>query len=806
MRRVARGLLLGIGSLLVAAAAGGWWFHAHLRASLPQLDGTRVVPGLTAPVSADRDALGIPTVRGATREDVARATGFLHAQERFFQMDLSRRRAAGELAALVGARAVPLDRATRIHRFRRLAERAVAALPERDRRVLEAYVTGVNSGIQALSAAPFEYLLLRQTPQWWQPADSMLVAYSMFLTLQDGDGAYESMLGTLHDVLPPAMAAFLAPRGTEWDTPIEGEAFAVPPIPGPETYNLRARRAGKPTGMIPGPVPLVRLDELDGRSAPGDTALGSNNWAVAGSHTADGAAWLANDMHLQVRVPNTWYRAQFEWGSGAAWSRVSGVTLPGVPGVIAGSNGHVAWGFTNTYADWSDIVLIEVDPQDASRYRTPEGWRPFEVFEEEIAVAGEASVRQRVTWTIWGPLLEPDYRGRARAIRWVAHDVAGVVWTVTPVESARTLDEALDAANGVGAPGQNIVAVDRTGRIGWSIYGAVPRRRGTDGQLPSSWADGSRAWEGWLGAGEYPRVVDPPAGRLWTANARVVGGAALARLGDGGYEIGSRARAIRDRLSAIDRVTPADMLRIQLDTRADFLARWRDTVLRTLTAEAMRSHPSRARYREIVAGGWTADVRPDSVAYRLVRLFREEVSDRVMAFLLAECYEADSSFNYRFERRREGPIWKVVTERPAHLLDPKYASWDALLLEAVDAAIAATQAQGDLSAVPWSAYNVTRYRHPLSAAVPLAGRWLDMPAAALPGDLYTPRVHWGAAAASVRMVVSPGREQEGIIQTPAGQSGHPLSPFFANSHPAWVAGTAAPFLPGATVHTLRLVP
>ena len=175
---------------------------------------------------------------------------------------------------------------------------------------------------------------------------------------------------------------------------------------------------------------------------------------------------------------------------------------------------------------------------------------------------------------------------------------------------------------------------------------------------------------------------------------------------------------------------------------------------------------------------------------------------------LAECYEADPDFDYMTVRRREGPIWKLVTSRPAHLLDPQYSSWNALLLSAVDEVISDTEGQwfSDLENHVWSEYNVTTYRHPLSGSLPLAGRWLDMPASPLPGDLFTPRMHWGSAGASERMVVSPGREHEGIMHMPTGQSGHPLSPFYGSSHEAWVNGDATPLMPGPTVHTLTLKP
>lgn len=814
MRRVLRNLTVIALVLAAIGAATVVWARARLRASLPQLDGEHALGGLDGPVTVERDALGIPTIRGASRDDVARATGFVHAQDRFFQMDLARRRAAGELAALVGARALTADREIRVHRFRAEAHRAVELMHAEDRRLLDAYTAGVNAGLTSLGAAPFEYLLLRQAPAAWRPEDTLLVVLSMFVTLQDADGSYESTLGTMSDVLPKAMFDFLAPRGTAMDTPIVGAAFALPPIPGPDVYDLRTRRRGKPNATLPGTTAQIptRLSQVlgtaegdDGWRVSPDSAIGSNNFAVAGARTANGGALVANDMHLTIRVPNTWYRAALEWPG----HRLIGITLPGVPALVVGSNTHVAWGFTNTYADWSDLILLDTDAAHPDQYRTPDGWRRFERHEEVIAIAGQDAQRDVVRWTIWGPVLGADYKGRLRAYAWVAHSAERLATSLAPLEDARTVEEAFDVANGLGTPGQNFVVADAAGHIGWSVYGSIPRRAGLDGRLPTSWADGTHRWDGWLEDSEYPRIADPPGGRLWTANARVVDGDALARLGDGSYEIGSRARRIRDRLMAREQFTPRDLLSIQLDTNTAFMGRWRTVLLNVLGPAAARSgNQGRTELWEIVNRGWTDEATPDSASYRLTRAFRDLVSARLMAFVLADCYDADPSFDYTTERRRDAVFLALVTEQPLHLLDPQYASWDELLLSAVDATIenVTRDAPGELRDRVWAEANVLAYRHPLSAALPFIGRWLDMPQHDLPGDLYTPRVQWGAIGASERMVVSPGREAEGIMEMPTGQSGHPLSPYYANSHDAWIAGTPTPFLPGPAAHTLTLTP
>jgi penicillin amidase len=812
MGKSVRVLLIAAVALLLALGGAAYFVRSTLRDSLPIVNGTVRVRGLQSAVTVERDALGIPTIRGISREDVARATGFVHAQDRFFQMDLARRRAAGELSALVGEAALLLDRQVRVHRFRDEARRALDLMAPRDRTVLEAYTAGVNRGLAALRASPFEYLVLRQAPKPWLPEDSLLVVLSMFVTLQDPDGAYESMLATMHDVLPPQMFDLLAPRGTEWDSPMIGEPMMTADVPGPEIYNLRRKRNGRPE------IELEQRREVAADTTPnpwaptpGDAALGSNSWAVSSELTPDGRALVANDMHLDIRVPNTWYRAVIEWrdDTDSSHTRVlEGITLPGHPTLVAGSNTFVAWGFTNSQADTGDLVLLDVDPMDPNRYMTPWGWRSFDRYQETIEVKGGNPVSLDVRWTIWGPVLGADHKGRQRAYAWTAHSAERLGASVLRFEDARTLEESLDAANTLGTPAQNMVVADRSGRIAWTIYGSLPRRIAMAGLLPESWADGWRGWNGWLTPAEYPRIVSPASGRLWTANARVADGSVLRTLGDGNYDIGARAREIRDRLREREQFTARDMLDIQLDARSTFLSRWRDLVLKHLTPDHVAGDAERASFREILERDWTGEASPDSAAYRLTRMFRDQVIERVTSFVLAECYEADPAFDYTRIRRREGAIWKLVNERPAHLLNPRYGSWSDLLTSSIDAIIqeAMENSKGDLSRKKWSDYNVIAFRHPLSRSIPFASRWLDMPAAKLPGDLFTPRMHWNTNGASERMVVSPGNERDGLMQMPTGQSGHPLSPFYSNSHDAWARGEPTPFLPGPTRYTLTLAP
>jgi penicillin amidase len=798
----------------VAAGGGGFYLRSRLQASLPQLDGERVLRGLGAPVRVERDALGVPLVRGGSRLDVARATGFLHAQERFFQMDLLRRSAAGELAALFGRVALEMDREARPLQLRQVARRALKGLRADERDLTAAYAEGVNAGLTALGAAPFEYLVLRAEPGPWRDEDSLLCALAMYRNLQGHQPDQESLRGLMRETLPPALADFLAPVGTEWDAPIEGGPVAMPAVPGPDVVDLRKARpeADAPVAETIPPDDWSDLASLGVpirlAAADDEFARGSNNWAVAGRLTTHGGALLANDMHLGLSVPNTWYRVSLTFPGADGERRITGVTLPGAPFTVAGSNGHVAWGFTNSEGDWADLIVLEPDPASPDRYLTPDGPRALERRVETIDVAGGKPERLVVESTIWGPVIDRDSAGRRRALAWVALRDGGLNASLFRMESARDLDEAQALAAEVGIPNQNLVVADGTGRIGWTIIGRIPRRVGHDGSVPTSWAGGRNGWDGWLAPAEYPRVVDPPSGRIWTANARVVGGDKLAKVGVGGYDLGARQGQIRDDLLATPKAGEDDMLGIQLDDRALFLERWQKLLLVTLGPEAVAKDSRRGEARRLVEG-WGGRASIDSVGYRIVRSFRDKVRSRVLDPLLAPVRAKDPKRVHRGaapNARWEGPVWALVTARPAHLLDARYPSWDALLLDALDEVLAELSRIGPLAERTWGERNTTLIRHPLSRAVPQLSGWLDMPRQPLPGDSNMPRVQAPEHGASERFAVSPGREELGYFHMPCGQSGHPLSPHYADGHEAWAKGEKTPFLPGPAVNVLTLVP
>ncbi len=795
--KLAAGLVILV--LLIGTGAG-LWLHHQLQLSLPRLEGSLVIPGLSQPVVIERDSLGVPTIRGDKRSDVALALGFVHAQDRFFQMDLMRRRGAGELSMLVGSGALGADHRYRRHRFRARARRGVETLAAEDRRLLDAYTTGVNAGLKEMEAPPFEYLALQAEPVPWRPEDTLLIIYSMYFELHDDRGRRDSAWGLIHDILGPEMYGFLAPWGTEWDAPVVGEPVELPPTPGPQVMDLRTLHITGSVGRRDRPV-----DERTSAEPPG-----SNNWAAAGTHTARGGAILANDMHLALSVPNIWYRASLVFpnrDNPGRQRRITGVTLPGGYIVVAGSNEHIAWGLTNTYGDWVDLVVLEPTGGDPDTYETPDGLERFDRHQEVIEIKGGKAEVIEVLETIWGPVIDEDYRGRNRVLRWIAHDARAVNSGFFDLEAARTVDEGVEAANRVGAPPQNFVVADADGRVAWTVLGSMPKRFGFDGRLPSSWADGSRGWSGWLEPSEYPRVVDPESGMIWSANNRVVDGGRLGRLGHGGYILGARARQIRDRLSDLDGgVDEKDLLAIQLDDQALFLERWRILLLETLTPAAIVQDPRREELRQLVEE-WGGRATIDSVGFRMVRSFRNFLTDQVLESLTAICKVADPRFDHNLLNQTEGAVWRLVSERPLHLLDPQYQSWDDQLLAAVDTTIDYfDERYSRLADATWGARNTARIRHPLSQFIPGVGFWLDMPAEPLPGDANMPRVQSPTFGASERMVVSPGREGQGIFHMPTGQSGHPLSPHYRDGHEAWVKGEPTPFLPGPPVHLLRLLP
>lgn len=804
--------------LALAAAA-----YALLAASLPRESGSAPVPGLSAPARIELDARGVPRVRAASLLDAFRAQGYLHAQERFFQMDLARRSAAGELAALVGSAALPLDERQRPLQFRKRAEALLAALPAEQRDWLEAYAAGVNAGLADLGSRPPEYWLLRARPAEWRPVDSLLVAYAFYTMLSNSD-AYEKPQGAMRATLPAPLYEFLTPSTSRFDRPLIGASASDPtagyrplPIPLPA-----ARGSGPstpdapPTLAPPGELPRPGDSPPSGDSAPPSdsppssdspppdappivdapfTGPASNQWVVGPGRTAGGAALLANDPHLELRLPSSFYRSELYWQDHVA----RGVGIPGLPGIVVGANEHLAWGVTVSYADQSDWVVVETLPGDPSRYLTPDGAERFGVERERIEVRGAAAVPLEIRTTRWGPVLDRDWRGRPLALHaaWLEPD--GLDLDMLELAAARDVGAAEAIVASWSGPSLNWVFADTAGAIGWIVNGPLPRRRGFDGSVPESWADGRHGWEGRL---MPPRLVNPPGQALYAANNRTLpapASNALTRT----WLRPVRAKRIADLLDAGHDFDEADFLKMQLDTRAEAYDFIRDLALEVLSPD--ESDPELAAVRARIAE-WNGRADTDQVGFRLLHVYHRALLSRVLSPLLAPVRAADPTFVYRWPLADE-PLRRLLEERPPALLPAGFADWReflrAILVDAVHALDGDPDRPGPSAA--WGDVNRLDVGHVL-ARVPVLGHWLRLPPVPLPGSAISVRVAEPDRGSVFRMVVSPSRPEAGIFEIEGGQSGHFLSRHFADEQADWVQGAPAPFLAGPTVARFELVP
>lgn len=803
MRWLKRGAIVLL-ILIVLAFGTGWWL---LHGSLATLDGEIAMPGLSAPVSIDRDALGVVTIHAANEADATRTLGYVHAQERFFEMDLLRRSAAGELSELFGKIALDVDKKHRVHRLRaRALDHLLADMGDK-LPLLKAYTDGINSGLADLRVRPWPYVLLGAKPEPWHLEDTILAGDAMFFDLQGGTNERELALWRIKQVVPESLYKLIAADGTEWDAPLEGTARGNVALPDAATLDLRKL----PAPGIDGSPPYVDPN-----------APGSNNFAVAGALTKDGRAIVADDMHLGLRAPDIWFRARLLYPDARAVDGkvdISGFTLPGVPGVIVGSNTHVAWGFTNSYGDWADWVQ-DCDAKDTACNQDEK------TIEEIIRVRGESPVILKVVQRAEGTRM-PAVAGASikLSLIWTAHLPGGLTLGSMDMAHARDLDSAVRIANNEGIPAQNMLVADSSGHVAWTIAGRIPHDfsySGCDRTAPARFPPppgappppGTRLPREDLGslcigsgrvwADRNPAILNPASNRLWTANNRVTDGTDLATIGDSGYALGARAKQIRDSLFAKNQFTEKDLLAIQLDDRTMFLERW----WKQLRAVVQTSNDPVLRRIESATRSWDVRASTDAVSYRIVRAWRLAVLERIERGLMAPAQVAlGKDFVMPDLPQLEGVAWELLTQRPAHLLPRTYQTWEVLLTDAAHEVDSKLEKIGPLAQRHWGERNTAEICHPLAGAMPsFVKHFLCMPADELPGDSNMPRVAGADFGASERMVVSPGHEADGIIEMPGGQSGNPLSPFWGAGHAAWVKGEPTPFLPGQATHTLRLLP
>jgi penicillin amidase len=616
--------------ILVAAVAflyGRHWVHQAMRDALPQLDGTLALPGLSAPVTVQRDDQGIPHLRAASLDDLVLAQGYITTQDRLWQMETLRRHAAGTLAEILGPALLPHDRAQRTMQIRAAADRAIAVLPPDQLHWLTLYTAGVNASIAAQhDHLPLEIRLLRYQPAPWTPRDTILVALAMF---QDLTNSFPEELDreALTARLPLNLLADLYPVGSWRDHPpaqptidLTAPQPDIPDVPLDESQSSleapAATNPGLPSATRPGAPSSARTLRLRWASPVRATApahaqpttasiqdlltlqqtlknpdcptckAGSNNWAVSGTHTATGKPLLSNDMHLNHGVPGTWYEADLEAPTPTGEFHVSGVSLPGTPFIIVGHNDHIAWGFTNLGATVQDIAIEHLRGTGATaEYETPTGaWQPVLHQQEIIHVKGAKDVVLDVTAAQHGsqttPIISDIFPSEKRALslNWTIYDPANLTAPFFAINSATDGPSLTAAFTNWGGPSQNLVYADDQGHIGYHAVGKVPVRGSLTqptplSPVPTDALDTTQQWVGYIPFDQLPQSIDPPSGFLATANSRVTPDNYLYPITldwSAPYRNERIWQVLPERSAATkNKLTPADMLALQTDIYSD---------------------------------------------------------------------------------------------------------------------------------------------------------------------------------------------------------------------------------------------
>jgi len=572
-------VLAALLALVLVATLWGVW---TVRRSFPSLEGEIRLPGLTAAVTVHRDRWGIPHIYAETGEDLMRAQGYVHAQDRFWEMDLRRHITAGRLSELFGETTLETDKVVRTMGWRRIAEQEIALLAPDTRRYLEAYAEGVNAWLRRhpkTAAQSLEYAVLGfqrsgYEPEPWTPADSVAWLKAMAWDLRSN----------MEDELGRALAATKVPAErvaqlypdydhSRWPSIVTGGKVDDGEFrPAGEAARARVLSSSLRDALEGVRRAAEAMPTMMGNGAPG---IGSNSWVVAGSRTATGKPLLANDPHLAPSIPSIWYQA------GLHCTRVSrecpfdvtGFTFSGLPGVVIGHNGRIAWGFTNLGPDVTDLYLEKVT---GSTYEYKGERLPLQTRVEEIKVAGGDPVRITVRSTRHGPLIsdvlkdaETAGRGMAVALRWTALEPRPVADAIVAMNTAQNWEQFRAAAAKLEVPAQNLVYADVDGNIGYQAPGRIPVRAKGDGTWPVPGWTGEHEWEGYIPFEELPSVYNPRSGYIVTANNSVIG-PQYRHLLTKDWSYGYRAQRIDELLRSATGLDAAAMGRIQMDDRNGF--------------------------------------------------------------------------------------------------------------------------------------------------------------------------------------------------------------------------------------------
>jgi penicillin amidase len=818
-RRRWRRLLLrtvGVLLLLVIVLLAWWvlWLRSGAKVALPQLDGDAQLAGLSAPVTVRRDGHGVPHIEAAGVDDLFVAQGYVTAQDRLWQMDMYRRNANGELAEVLGSSLVKHDTAQRVLGFRKAAERIYAGLSADDRRYLDDYARGVNVFItQHQDALPTEFRLLLYKPKPWQGVDSISVGTMMIDMLDthwDVKLEREEVAAKLNN---PTLVNELYPVGSWRDRPPTGEVIDLTqPQPVPAATNddddddnttagvgntgnrQQARGNRNPeSGDLSGLRATLGLPDCDG------CAAGSNNWVVSGAHTASGKPLLANDMHLPISVPNIWYMAELR----APDFHVAGVTLPGVPWVIAGHNEHVAWGFTALYADVQDLYIEKVDGK--GNYLGADGvWKPLEADRETIHVRGGKDVTMDVQSTAHGPLVTPIIpdESRAIALKWTLYDSSMAALPLFAMNAAHNWDEFSKAVATWCWPTQNLVYADDQGHIAYHAIGKVPLRPGGLMGLPI--ADAQHEWQGYIPFDAMPNAFDPPSGFLATANSRVTTDKSPYPLSLEWIDP-YRAERIYKTMQGRNGLTAKDMIGVQTDIYSEM-----DQEVAHRLAYAIdhaEQTDDRLRKAADLMRSWDGKLTIDSAAASIVVQAR-----RALWPLILEPKLGSLVHDYRWAEK-DFAEEEIIMHGTGDWLPPGFKNWDEVLTEAVRRGMkSADKAPADVSQWTYGSWHQIDLQHPLASMLPLLTKIEETGPLPQSGDETTVKQVGRAFGPSQRFTMDWSNVDGSTENIVLGESSDPYSDYFRDQWNDWYNGTtfALPFSPAAvaanTRHTLRLMP
>ena len=811
-RRLAIKIILAIlaALLLIPVGVCGWFYVASHRA-LPPLDGTVQVPGLASPVTVVRDQHGVPHITAASMPDLMFAQGYVTAQDRLWEMDMTRRYGNGELSEILGAEYVKTDRVQRVLGMKEVARRAASEMSADERALAEAYSKGVNAFIaSARGHLPMEFRVLGYSPQPWTLEDS-LVCGATFSEMLNLGYAYDMIRRErVESKVPPELAADLFPTSSWRDHPPlqnEPEIIVEPELPDPDVlrrqYDRDQKRQQKSAPKADAPKPAARGPLTSDRSVgPADLWVpGSNNWVVSGEHTVTGKPLLSNDMHLEHHIPSVWYEVHLTAGD----FDVAGVSAPGIPFVIEGHNRRIAWGFTNLNPASMDVYIETFN--STGEYQTPAGWQKPQLRHEIIRVKKSAPVEFDVLNTRHGPIVTdivPGNDTRKLALKWVLYEPHALTLELfRHINSAANWDEFRDALKGFASPGQNVVYADVDGHIGYQATGWVPLRKKGDATRPVPGSNDDYEWDGYLDFDKMPRVYDPPSGIIATANNRITPDG-FPYLVSNDWFSPMRAERIYRVLHSGKKFSAADMLALQTDIFSSF-----DHFCANQFVYAV-DHSGKATPRAKEAAnlmrGWKGEVTTDSVAPSIQGRARRQLQRLLLQPVLGEDWTSYTG--------GLSSVWleNVLNRHPARWLPKAYASWDDLLADAVDKAVNLPEVPRKLADWTWGKSSPLFLQHPIFGRIPLLDRKTGPGLVPQSGNGSTVKQVGRTFGPSQRLTADLSNLDSSTMNIATGESGNLFSPYYLDHWSAWYPGStfALPFTKDAVAkdraHELRLEP